>query len=78
MGRPAKGFVSLAVVVDAFSRKVVGWALDDHLETLRHSSRRAGPTSLAGLNDRMMWPHRGNRRVNPIFEPPTIAGRAKG
>jgi len=30
--RLAEGFVYLAVVVDAFSRKVVGWALDDHLE----------------------------------------------
>jgi len=33
--------------------------------------------SLAGLNDRMMCPRRGNRRVNLIFEPPTIAGRAQ-
>jgi putative transposase len=30
--RLAEGFVYLAVVLDAFSRKVVGWALDDHLE----------------------------------------------
>ena len=30
--RLAEGFVYLAVVVDAFSRKVVGYALDDHLE----------------------------------------------
>jgi transposase InsO family protein len=30
--RLAEGFVYLAVVVDAFSRKVVGHALDDHLE----------------------------------------------
>ena len=30
--RLAEGFVYLAVVVDAFSRKVVGWALEDHLE----------------------------------------------
>ena len=30
--RLAEGFVYLAVVIDAFSRKVVGWALDDHLE----------------------------------------------
>jgi len=28
----AGGSLRLAVVVDAFSRKVVGWALDDHLE----------------------------------------------
>lgn len=32
---------------------------------------------LAGLNDRMMCPRCGNRRVNLIFEPPTIAGRAQ-
>ncbi|HEY1452923.1 MAG TPA: IS3 family transposase [Roseiarcus sp.] len=30
--RLAEAFVYLAVVVDAFSRKVVGWALDAHLE----------------------------------------------
>ena len=30
--RLAEGFVYLAVVIDAFSRKVVGFALDDHLE----------------------------------------------
>jgi putative transposase len=30
--RLAEAFVYLAVIVDAFSRKVVGWALDDHLE----------------------------------------------
>jgi hypothetical protein len=32
--------------------------------------------SLAGLNDRMMCPRCGNRRVNLIFEPPTVASRA--
>jgi transposase InsO family protein len=30
--RLAEAFVYLAVVVDAFSRKVVGWAIDDNLE----------------------------------------------
>lgn len=30
--RLAEAFVYLAVVIDAFSRRVVGWALDDHLE----------------------------------------------
>jgi putative transposase len=30
--RLAEDFVYLAVVIDAFSRKVVGWALDAHLE----------------------------------------------
>jgi transposase InsO family protein len=30
--RLAEAFIYLAVLVDAFSRKVVGWALDDHLE----------------------------------------------
>lgn len=30
--RLAEAFVYLAVIVDAFSRKIVGWALDDHLE----------------------------------------------
>ena len=29
--RLREGFVYLAVVLDAFSRKVVGWAIDDHL-----------------------------------------------
>lgn len=30
--RLAEAFVYLAVVLDAFSRKVIGWAIDDHLE----------------------------------------------
>src|SRR5262249_32372432 len=30
--RLAEAFVFLAVILDAFSRKVVGWAMEDHLE----------------------------------------------
>jgi transposase InsO family protein len=30
--RLAEGFVYLAVVIDAFSRKAIGWAVEDHLE----------------------------------------------
>lgn len=30
--RLGEGFVYLAVVLDAFSRRVVGWAMEDHLE----------------------------------------------
>ena len=30
--RLAEAFVYLAVILDAFSRKVIGWALADHLE----------------------------------------------
>jgi putative transposase len=30
--RLGEAFVYLAVVLDAFSRKVIGWAIDDHLE----------------------------------------------
>jgi transposase InsO family protein len=30
--RLAEGFVYLAAVLDAFSRKVIGWAVADHLE----------------------------------------------
>ena len=45
------------------------------LETLVWT--RGPHMSLAGLNDRMMCPRCGNRRVNLIFEPPMIAGRAQ-
>ena len=44
------------------------------LETLVWTRGRNMP--LAGLHDRMMCPRCGGRRVNLIFEPPTIAGRA--
>ncbi len=53
-------FVYLAVVLDAFSRRVIGWALDDHLEaslavealTKALEARRPQPGSLIHHSDR--------------------------
>ena len=43
--RTWEGFVYLAIVVDAFSRRVVGWAMADHLHTelVLDSVREASP-----------------------------------
>ena len=54
------GFVYLAVVLDAFSRKVVGWALDDHLEArlalaaldMALKDRKPPPDALVHHSDR--------------------------
>lgn len=53
-------FVYLAVVLDAFSRRVIGWALEDHLEaslavaalTMALEERRPQPGSLIHHSDR--------------------------
>ena len=53
-------FIYLAVVLDAFSRRVVGWALDDHIEaslavealTMALETRRPQPGSLIHHSDR--------------------------
>jgi putative transposase len=58
--RLAEDFVYLAVVLDAFSRKVVGWALADHLEAslaiealdMALSVRDPAPDSLIHHSDR--------------------------
>lgn len=58
--RLAEAFVYLAVVIDAFSRKVVGWALDDHLEArlamaaldMAIAARNPAPDSLIHHSDR--------------------------
>ena len=58
--RLAEGFVYLAAVLDAFSRKVVGWALADHLEAslavealdMALSARDPAPMSLIHHSDR--------------------------
>jgi len=58
--RLAEAFVYLAVVIDAFSRKVVGWALDDHLEArlalagldMAIAARNPPPESLIHHSDR--------------------------
>ena len=46
--RLAEDFVYLAVVIDAFSRKVVGWALTNHLEA--SLALQALDQALAGRN----------------------------
>jgi len=58
--RLAEEFAFLAVVIDAFSRKVVGWAIDDHLQAslaiaaLRTAivTRKPTPESLIHHSDR--------------------------
>jgi hypothetical protein len=45
-----------------------------NLETLVWT--RGRNMSLAGLRERMMCPRCGNRRVNLIFDPPSVAKRA--
>ena len=57
--RLAEAFIYLAVVIDAFSRKVVGWALDEHLraslaiEALdRATTARDPPPGLIHHSDR--------------------------
>jgi transposase InsO family protein len=58
--RLAENFVYLAVVIDAYSRKVIGWALDDHLEArlaiaaldMAIEARNPAPDSLIHHSDR--------------------------
>ncbi|MEJ1160708.1 IS3 family transposase [Prosthecomicrobium sp. N25] len=58
--RLAEAFVYLAVVLDACSRRVVGWALEDHIETrlalaaldMAIAARRPPPGSLIHHSDR--------------------------
>jgi len=58
--RLGEAFVYLAVVLDAFSRKVIGWALDDHLEArlaiealdMALDARNPAPETLIHHSDR--------------------------
>jgi len=58
--RLGEAFVYLAVVLDAFSRKVIGWALDDHLEArlaiealdMAITARNPAPETLIHHSDR--------------------------
>ena len=58
--RLAEAFVYLAIVLDAFSRKVIGWALADHLEArlaiealdMALNARDPKPNSLIHHSDR--------------------------
>jgi transposase InsO family protein len=66
--RLAEAFAYLAVVIDAFSRRVVGWALESHLEAslalaaleMALATRRPAPDSLIHHSDRG-----GSRPVSP-------------
>ena len=57
--RLQEGFVYLAVILDAFSRRLVGWAIDDHLEAslavealrMAIEARRPAPNSLIHHSD---------------------------
>jgi len=58
--RLGEAFIYLAVVLDAFSRKVIGWALDDHLEArlaiealdMALEARNPAPETLIHHSDR--------------------------
>ena len=58
--RLGEAFIYLAVVLDAFSRKVIGWALDDHLEArlaiealdMAITARNPAPETLIHHSDR--------------------------
>jgi putative transposase len=58
--RLAEGFAYLAVVIDAFSRRVLGWALETHLDVslalaaldMALAARRPAPDSLIHHSDR--------------------------
>jgi transposase InsO family protein len=58
--RLGEAFIYLAVVLDAFSRKVIGWALDDHLEArlaiealdMALDARNPAPETLIHHSDR--------------------------
>ena len=65
--RLAEDFVYLAVVIDAFSRKVVGWALANHLEA--SLALQALDQALAGRNpapDSLIH-HSDSQRINASF-----------
>lgn len=58
--RLAEAFIYLAIILDAFSRKVIGWALADHLEArlaiealdMALAARNPAPDSLIHHSDR--------------------------
>ena len=58
--RLAEAFVYLAVVLDAFSRKVVGWALDDHLRA---------SLAIEALEMALARSRRDRRRADPPLRP---------
>lgn len=57
----AEGWLYLALVVDVFSRKVVGWAMDTHL------LHYLGASSPSGSSERAQAPHIHHEALNFLF-----------
>jgi hypothetical protein len=65
--RSWEGFVYLAVMVDAFNREVVGWAIADH--RTRQRRRPSGGQPQAPESPRLEDPGRGPRRATTVAPP---------
>ena len=69
------GFVFLAVVLDVFSRRIVGWAMADHLRTelvldaLNMAATQRRPKAVIHHSDQR-WPASPSRSCRPPVRPP--------
>ena len=76
--RLSEAFIYLAVVLDAFSRKVVGWAMADHLRAslaldaleMALASREVVAGGLVHHSDRGIQPNTPAATTLPALRPP--------